>query len=68
MLDLHKVMQIIEGGFITQDIKSAFDYDLVSSIMNPHFQDQVLQKKVEVKIVLIMNKFQSFLLLLRKEK
>ena len=30
-VDLHKMMQIVEGGFNTQDINAAFDYDLVSS-------------------------------------
>ena len=30
-VDLKKVLQIIEGGFNTQEINSAFDYDIVSS-------------------------------------
>ena len=30
-VDLQKMVQIIEGGFNTQDINAAFDYDLVSS-------------------------------------
>ena len=30
-VDLQKVVQIVEGGFNTQDINAAFDYDLVSS-------------------------------------
>ena len=30
-VDLQKVLQIVEGGFNTQDINAAFDYDLVSS-------------------------------------
>ena len=30
-VDLQKMMEIVEGGFNTQDINAAFDYDLVSS-------------------------------------
>ena len=30
-VDLQKMLQIVEGGFNTQDINAAFDYDLVSS-------------------------------------
>ena len=30
-VDLQRMIQIIEGGFNTQDINAAFDYDLVSS-------------------------------------
>ena len=31
MVDLKKMLQIVEGGFNTQEINSAFDYDIVSS-------------------------------------
>ena len=30
-VDLKKMLEIVEGGFNTQDINSAFDYDIVSS-------------------------------------
>ena len=30
-VDLKKMLQIVEGGFNTQEINSAFDYDIVSS-------------------------------------
>ena len=30
-MDLKKILQIVEGGFNTQEINSAFDYDIVSS-------------------------------------
>ena len=36
-------------------------------MMIPHFHHQFLQKKVKVKIVLIMKKLQSFILILKKE-
>ena len=29
MVDLQKMMEIIQGGFNTQEINAAFDYDLV---------------------------------------
>ena len=29
-VDLKKMLQIVEGGFNTQEINSAFDYDIVS--------------------------------------
>ena len=31
MVDVQKVMEIVEGGSNTQEINAAFDYDLVSS-------------------------------------
>ena len=31
-VDLKKMLQIVEGGFNTQEINSAFDYDIVSSL------------------------------------
>ena len=30
-VDLKKMLQIVEGGFNTQEINSAFHYDIVSS-------------------------------------
>ena len=30
-VDLKKVLEIVEGGFNTQEINSAFDYDIISS-------------------------------------
>ena len=30
-VDLQKMMEVVEGGFKTQDINAAFDYDLVLS-------------------------------------
>ena len=30
-VDLKKMLQIVEGGFNTQEINSAFDYDMISS-------------------------------------
>ena len=30
-VDLKKMLEIVEGGFNTQEINSAFDYDIVSS-------------------------------------
>ena len=39
-VDLKKMLQIVEGGFNTQEINSAFDYDTVS------FEDQSLSSGI----------------------
>ena len=59
------MLEIVEGGFNTQEINSAFDYDIVSSSEDESLNCALLHLmnlKVKMKV------FQLFLQLLRKGK
>ena len=65
-MDLKKMIQIVEGGFNTQEINSAFDYDIVSSKDESVFC--ALLHLMNLKAVVKMKMFQLYLQLLRKRR
>ena len=54
-VDLKKVLEIVEGGFNTQEINSAFDYDIVSS--KDESVSSCITSSDKVKVVVTMMMF-----------